>query len=348
MDRLDIAVRFARRRFDLRIELKVGDETCAVIGPSGSGKTTLLRLVAGLDHPDDGRIVCGSQTWFDGARGVRRRPEERRVGYVPQDYGLFPHLTVAANVAFAARRARPDLLDQLRIAALADARPGEISGGERQRVALARALARDPQILLLDEPLAALDAATRDHVRAELRDILADLGVPTLLVTHAFEDANALAGRCIVLDAGRVVQSGTPVEVRSGPASPVVARLTGANVIGGVAAAHGSGCRIALRGGGDLAAARPASGPVVIAIAPWALRIVEASGAPVSDRVIDIRDDGPTLRVRTERFVVDMPRDAETVPVPGSTVGLQSAPEGVHVFLGGTSYDEVIADTSNM
>jgi molybdate transport system ATP-binding protein len=334
MDRLDIDVTLARRAFDLRVELAVGDETCAVIGTSGAGKTTLLRLVAGLEQPDAGRIVCGSQTWFDRARGIRLRPEQRRVGYVPQDYGLFPHLTVAGNVAFAARGPRPDLLERLGIAGLADARPGEISGGERQRVAIARALARDPEILLLDEPLAALDAATREHVRIELRDILADLRVPTLLVTHAFEDANALASRCAVLDTGRVVQSGDPVGVRAHPATAGVARLIGANVIAGTATPCASGSRIALDGGGELAGARPAAGSVAVAVLPWALKIVDSAGASVTDPVVDLRDDGPTVRVRTERFVIDMPREqASAMPVtPGQLVGLQVAPEGVHVY----------------
>jgi len=308
----------------------------------------LLRLVAGLDTPDDGRIVCGSHAWFDRARGIRLRAEQRRVGYVPQDYGLFPHLTVSGNVAFAARRPRPDLLERLGIAQLAGARPGEISGGERQRVALARALAREPEILLLDEPLAALDAATRDRVRMELGDILADLRVPTLLVTHAFEDANALAARCVVLEDGRVVQHGTPGEVRSMPSTPGVARLIGANVIEGVAGDARSGCRIALRGGGDVDAARATVGPVVVAIAPWAFEIVPVARSAIHDQVVEVRDDGPTLRVRTDRFIIDTPHDRASSVAPGEMVGLRVDPERVCVFPDDPSAGENVAHASNI
>ena len=179
MDLLDIDIALPRRAFDLRAALTLGAETIALVGPSGAGKTSLLRAVAGLERPRAGRIALGDE------RLVRRRaqastsaPERRRVGYLPQDYGLFPHLTVAGNVRFAARRDRPDLLERFGIAHLAGARPGQLSGGERQRVALARALAREPRVLLLDEPFGALDAITRRQVRDELADLLADAAAP--------------------------------------------------------------------------------------------------------------------------------------------------------------------------
>ncbi|HEY5319199.1 MAG TPA: ATP-binding cassette domain-containing protein, partial [Solirubrobacteraceae bacterium] len=157
MDLLDIDIDLPRRAFDLRAALSVGAETFALVGPSGSGKTSLLKAVAGLERPRAGRIALGAELWFDAERGVRLSAERRRIGYLPQDYGLFPHLTVTGNVRFAAKRERPDLLERFGVAHLAHARPRQLSGGERQRVALARALAREPRVLLLDEPFGALD-----------------------------------------------------------------------------------------------------------------------------------------------------------------------------------------------
>jgi ABC-type sulfate/molybdate transport systems ATPase subunit len=148
-------------------------------------------LLGELERPTVGRIALGSELWFHATRKVHLSAERRRGGYLPQDYGLFPHLTVAANVRFAGKRDRPDLLDRLGITHLASARPGQLSGGERQRVALARALARDPRVLLLDEPFGALDAITRARVRDELGDELGKLKLPTLLVTHSFDNAVA-------------------------------------------------------------------------------------------------------------------------------------------------------------
>lgn len=221
-------ITFPRRGFELAVSLRVGREPLVLVGPSGAGKTSLLRLVAGLERPTRGRITLGDEVWFDAAARVHRPPEQRRVGYLPQGYALFGHLTVAGNVRFAARRERPDLLEWLGLAPLAGARPGELSGGERQRVALARALARDPQVLLLDEPFGALDTITRRRVRDELAALLADLRLPTLLVTHAFSDALALGGLVGVLDEGRIVQLGAPEELRAAPATALVASLTAA------------------------------------------------------------------------------------------------------------------------
>ncbi|MBV8257238.1 MAG: ATP-binding cassette domain-containing protein, partial [Actinobacteria bacterium] len=156
------------RSFELALSLEVGGTT-ALVGPSGAGKTSVLRVIAGLVRPPQGRVALGDEVWLDTERGVALPPEERRVGLVFQEYALFPHLSVRRNVAYGAGgRPVDELLERFRIAHLADARPGELSGGERQRVALARALARDPEVLLLDEPLAALDAHTRTAVRAEL------------------------------------------------------------------------------------------------------------------------------------------------------------------------------------
>src|SRR6185369_6583617 len=172
------------RDFELRLALDV-ERTVALVGPSGAGKTSALRAIAGLVRAL-GSIALDGDVWLGG--GVDLRPEERRVGLVFQEYALFPHLSVRANVAYAGKERADALLERFGIAHLAAARPAELSGGERQRVALARALARDPKVLLLDEPLAALDSRTKTGVRRELQELLNELSIPTILVTHDFED----------------------------------------------------------------------------------------------------------------------------------------------------------------
>src|SRR5439155_19620245 len=194
--RLDLSVPL--RAFAFELALEVGSETVALVGPSGSGKTSLLRSIAGLARPERRLISTGADVWFDSARGIDLRPEHRSVGFVFQEYALFPHLSVEQNVTFGGRRA-DGLLRRLRIEDLARAKPTALSGGERQRVALARALARDPLVLLLDEPLAALDPRTRARAARELRGALADVHAPTLLVTHDFHEAAALGDEVAIL-----------------------------------------------------------------------------------------------------------------------------------------------------
>jgi len=203
--------------------------------------------------------------WFDAGR-VDVPPDRRRVGLVFQEYALFPHLTVRQNVEFGGKRLAGELLERFRISRLAGQRPGKLSGGERQRVALARALAREPQVLLLDEPLSALDAHTKTTVRAELQELLHGLELPVLLVTHDFEDAAALAGQVSVLVDGKLRQSGSPAELVARPADGFVASFTGANLLHG----HADGStRVRLADGTVLAVAEPASGDVVLAVYPW-------------------------------------------------------------------------------
>jgi molybdate transport system ATP-binding protein len=229
--RIELEIGVPRRRFRVELSLALDRGTTALAGPSGAGKTTVLLAVAGLLRPETGRIVAGGEVWFDARTGTHLPPERRSVGWVPQDHGLFPHMTVAENVAFGARGRATDLLDRLGVAHLAGDRPHRLSGGERQRVALARALAREPEVLLLDEPLASLDADTRAHVREELAATLAQLDVPTLLVTHDAGDAAALADRVAVVVDGEVRQLGTPQELTTAPADPFVVAFTGGSVL---------------------------------------------------------------------------------------------------------------------
>ena len=184
----------------------------AVVGPSGAGKTTILRTIAGLDKPDQGSIVFNKSTWFDNAKGVNLPPQKRKVGYVSQGYGLFPHLTVQKNIGFAAKKADSveQLLELFSIADLADCRPDEISGGERQRAAFAQALAAEPRIMLLDEPFSALDYKTRQKLRDELIRMKEQFAIPVILVTHDLEDAICLADSVLPIVDGSLAPQWLP------------------------------------------------------------------------------------------------------------------------------------------
>ncbi len=243
-------------------------------------------------------------------------------------------MTVAQNVRFAARRERPDLLERLGIAPLADAHPRQLSGGERQRAALARALGRDPRVLLLDEPFGALDAITRRQVRDELADLLAELALPSVLVTHAFEDAVALARRVGVLDRGRLVQVGVPRELFERPANAMVAELTGANVLDGYATPTSSGSLIRLDGGGELLCSTPTSGPVQVAIQPWDFELADAGSSAFCDRVTSMHEDRGALVVRLARVTIRVrPSDNGHVTIAeGASLGLRAAPASVRVL----------------
>jgi ABC-type sulfate/molybdate transport systems ATPase subunit len=263
--RLDVAVPL--RAFELRVALDVGSETVAVVGPSGAGKSTLLRAIAGL-MPSRGRVEVDGRDWSALA------PERRSVGFVFQDYALFPHLSVRQNVAFGGPP--EDLLERLGIAQLADARPRELSGGERQRVAVARALARKPEVLLLDEPLAALDAHTRDTIRVELRATLRELGLPTIVVTHDFVDAAALADRVGVLVDGALVQIGRADELISAPISAFVARFAGGNVLHGHARRVDTLTSVELDDRNVIVSSDDAQGEVAAVVYPWDVTLSRA------------------------------------------------------------------------
>jgi molybdate transport system ATP-binding protein len=274
MDTLDLDFTLPLRSFRLELALAVGRETFALVGPSGAGKTSVLRAVAGLVRPARGRIALDGRVLFDAAAGIDRPPEERRVGFVFQEYALFPHMTVEKNVAYAGRTRAADVLKRFRIGHLAKSRPEELSGGERQRVGLARALARNPDVLLLDEPLSALDPHTRAGVRAELRTILDRLDLPVLLFTHDFQDAAVLADRVGVLVDGRLLQTGAPTELIASPADAFVASFTGANLLTGHALPGPDGLtQVILADGTLLYSVDEAEGPVDVAVYPWEISI---------------------------------------------------------------------------
>jgi molybdate transport system ATP-binding protein len=267
MDPLDFTLDVPLREFALDVGLTVGREVVALVGPSGAGKTTILRALAGLRRAR-GRVSVDGTQWLDSARGIDLPAEERSVGLVFQEYALFPHLTVRKNVEFGSKDGA-HLLERFGLGKLASAKPRELSGGERQRVALARALAPDPAVLLLDEPLAALDAHTRGEVRAELQLILREADRPTLVVTHDFEDAATLATRVGVLVQGRLRQLGSPAELVAAPADPFVAALTGANVLPGLARRVARLTELELPGGERIRSTDAVEGAAVALVYPW-------------------------------------------------------------------------------
>ena len=221
------------------LELEAGDNRVTVLfGPSGSGKTTILRCLAGLERPQHGFIRFGREVWFDAATHINRPPQQRRLAYVSQDYGLFPHLSVEQNIRFGMDGAGPSartqveaVLRTVHLEGMATRFPTQLSGGERQRVALARALARAPWLILLDEPLAALDLPLRDPMRRELRQFLRSIDVPSVVVTHDRVDALTLGDRMAVLSGGSIRQVGPVAEVFSRPIDLAVAASVGVETV---------------------------------------------------------------------------------------------------------------------
>jgi len=284
--RISGSVEYDSFRLEVDLNVAVG-EVLGVLGPNGAGKTTLLRALAGLTALTDGSIHINDRTLDDARQQAFVPPEQRPVGYVFQNYRLFPHLDVRDNIAFPlrcrginrrdARHVADEWLTRFGLTELADRRPRGLSGGQAQRIALARALAAEPAVLLLDEPLAALDARTRREIRAGLRRHLSDFDGMTLLVTHDPLEGMVLADRLVVIEDGRIVQHGTPADIARRPATQYVARLVGLNLYRGrIADGH-----IDLYDGGTLTAARPATdtarrssgSEVLVALRPNAISI---------------------------------------------------------------------------
>jgi molybdate transport system ATP-binding protein len=333
---LDVAAGLTLGSLELDIACSVGDgEVVALLGPNGAGKTTLLRAIAGLVPIRQGHVRLDGEVLEDAATAVYVPTEKRSIGFVFQDYLLFPHLSVLENVAFglrsrgrsrsAARAAAREWLDRLGLTRYADAKPGVLSGGERQRVALARALAPNPRVLLLDEPLSALDATTRVDVRHDLKKHLSSFHGYRVVVTHDALEAMTLADRLIVIENGRHVQTGTPAEVAERPKSRYVADLVGVNLLRGRAEAGA----VQIPGGPRVAATGAGSGDVFVVVHPRAVSIHRSrpEGSPRNvwpGRASGIELFGDRVRVRVDGAV---PLVAEITPAAVAEMRLESGGE---------------------
>jgi molybdate transport system ATP-binding protein len=328
---LEAELRLTLGGLELEVELAVGTgELVVLLGPNGAGKTTLLRALAGLVALDRGRVVLDGAVLDDTGSGTHAPTERRPIGFVFQDYLLFPHLSALENVAFGlrarglaraeARRRAAVWLQRVGLAGYTGSRPRALSGGQAQRVALARAMVSDPRLLLLDEPLAALDAASRTEVRRDLRRHLASFDGTRLLVTHDPLEAIALADRLVVLEGGRVTQTGTPDQVSAQPRSRYVAELVGVNLFRGRA----TGAVVELDGGAVLVAAGDHHGEVFAAVHPHAValhrRAPEGTPRNVWAGTADTLDVvGDRVRVRVAGTV---PVVAEVTPAAASELRL--------------------------
>ncbi|OGO51928.1 MAG: hypothetical protein A2148_04585 [Chloroflexi bacterium RBG_16_68_14] len=293
---LDVRVQRRLGGFQLDAAFRAAQEMTVLFGPSGSGKSLTLQCIAGIVRPDAGRIVADARTLFDSDAGVNLPPQARRVGYVPQNYALFPHLTVEENIAYGLRDLPPaqraarvrEMVELMALAGLESRRPRELSGGQQQRVALARALAFRPDVLLLDEPFSSLDSGIRGGLREELLALHRRAGVTTVVVTHDLEDAFLLGQRMAVMDGGRVLQEGPREEVFYRPISRRVAEFVRTrNVLRGtVLSADEEALHIAWRGHVLEAPPRPltAETPVDVCIRPTQIMIFRLDRPPSETR----------------------------------------------------------------
>ena len=295
-------------------EVEHDEGVLVLFGPSGAGKTTVLRAVAGLDRPDRGLVRFGGETWLDTEAGIFLSPQRRHVGLLFQDYALCPHMSVRANVAYGLgalgareREARVDeALALVGAPELAGRATRGLSGGEQPRVALARTLAPRPRLLLLDEPLSALDAPSREHLRRELRRVLRAAGAPSVVVTHDRTEALALGDRVAVLDGGRVRQAGPIDAVFARPADPAVARIVGVETVApGTVESHEEGIATVAVGTARVAALAPEPPPTHVFVCIRAEEVILERGVTgessarnrLPGRVVEVVSDGPMARV---------------------------------------------------
>ena len=316
MSGVELKIRIESRRVDLELNIAAG-EVLAVLGPNGAGKSTVLHAIAGLLHPDDGTVRVGDRLLTDTSSRVDVATHERRVGLLMQDPLLFPHLSVAANVAFgprsgkqlgrkASREAAFHWLDEVEATELADRMPRQLSGGQAQRVALARALAAEPDVLLLDEPMAGLDVAVATAMRQVLRRVLARDGRSALLVTHDLLDVVTLADRVVVIESGRIVEAGPATAILAAPRSQFGARFAGVNLVNG--RLDGDTTLVTEWGTcwhGMADSSLATGSPAVAVFAPSAVAVYreEPHGSPrntVPVVVAELDGRGPAVRVRSE------------------------------------------------
>ncbi|HEY5333167.1 MAG TPA: ATP-binding cassette domain-containing protein, partial [Solirubrobacterales bacterium] len=317
-------VRTPLRGFELELGLRADPGApVALVGRSGSGKTSMLRAIAGLLSPREGRVGLADAAWLDTERGVDLTPERRGCGFLFQDYALFPRMSAWRNVAYGMSGPRRErragalaMLERFGVAALAEARPQAMSGGERQRVALARALAAQPSVLLLDEPLSALDSTTRREAIAELRTVFAETVTPVVLVTHSFEEAAALAGELIVIAAGQEIQRGSAAAISASPASAFVADFSGAVVLRGEASGEGNLTQVRLAGGATVWSADRARGPVSLSVFPWEISIEAWADNSPSDPPPDSRLNRLACEVTTITTIGPRARIGLAAPEP--------------------------------
>jgi molybdate transport system ATP-binding protein len=355
---LDASLGKRRNGFVLDVAVRApSGSTTVLVGESGAGKTSVLRLLAGLDRLDTGAVTIDGECWADTATGVHRPPWAREIGYVAQDYALFPHLSVSENVAFGLRaagvprrRTAARVMDALRrvgISDLAGRRATQLSGGQRQRVALARALVLEPRLLLLDEPLSSLDLQTRRVVRVELRQLLQTLECVTVYVTHSPVEALVFGEQVVVLDGGRVAQAGSREELLRRPRSGFVAELVGTNLLVGRAAPAGTEGTIIRTPEGPLAIeAATGPGTVYLTVSPRDITLFRAppdgsaqnvfAGTvlelvpepPGGERVRVVLDTRPTLVAEVTREAV-----AALHLIPGTPVHAAFKATGVQRYV---------------
>lgn len=332
---LEATVRLGLGSLDMDVSLRVNEgEVVAVLGPNGAGKTTLLRALAGLLPLSAGRVLLDGATLEDPGRAIRLPPERRPIGVVFQDYLLFPHLSALENVAFglrcrglnpsAARAQARDWLERMGLAEHLHARPAQLSGGQSQRVAVARALAVKPRLLLLDEPLSALDATSKTEVRRDLRRHLASFTGIRLLVTHDPLEAAVLSDRLIVIERGRVVQTGSAAEVTQKPRSRYVADLVGVNLFRG----HAVGDRVELGEGSSLTVGDRLDGEVFAVIHPRAVAVYRSRPDGTPRNVFPGRADAVDVHADRARVHVSGPLPLVAEVTPGAVEALRLAEGG--------------------